>query len=257
MVPDFDAIVRQHGPRLYNLAARMTGDREVAQEIVQEALLLVHRKLPGFRGESSLFTWMWRITANLCLREGRRLDRDRVRRADADFDALLAQGRLPASPQLESWKQDPAGALDWAELVAQVRRECHFFILGLLTPGERIVFLLRSHVGLGFEEVGAVLGISANAAKARMARARTKLEEDLRGRCSRHSREGRCTCESCATYLVHRHPGILEEVRAGSRFAGEIAEAFRAAGDLSDLYHRFPGLEWRIPSRLRDMIAAD
>lgn len=255
MVTDFDAIVREHGPRLYNLAARMTGDREVAQDIVQEALLLVHRKLPGFRGESSLSTWMWRITANLCLREGRRLDRERVRRADADFESLLAQGRLAGHPQLEAWKQDPALALHYAELVARVQRECHFFILGLLTPAERIVFLLRSHAGLGFEEVGAVLGIGTGAAKARMARARGKLERDLRGRCSRHSRKARCTCESCAAYLVHRHPGVLEEVRAESTFAGEIAEAFRAAGDLADLYHRFPGLEWRIPPRIRVLVA--
>jgi hypothetical protein len=40
-----------------------------------------------------------------------------------------------------------------------VRRECHYFLLGILTPEQRIVFLLRSHLRLGFAEIGSILGI--------------------------------------------------------------------------------------------------
>jgi DNA-directed RNA polymerase specialized sigma24 family protein len=100
--------------------------------------MIVCRKLPEFRGDRGPYTWIWRITANLCLKAKTRLHARRVRHADEELATLIAQGKRPSSGDLEAWQADPEKTLFYQELVAQVRRECHFFILGLLMPEQRI-----------------------------------------------------------------------------------------------------------------------
>lgn len=63
----FDTMVRQHQKELYRLAYRMTRNAEDAKDISQEAFLRAYRALASFDGRSSLSTWLYRITVNLCL----------------------------------------------------------------------------------------------------------------------------------------------------------------------------------------------
>src|SRR5947199_2622489 len=63
----FEAIYRRHAPRVFSLACRMTGSRADGEDLLQEVFLLVHRKLDGFKGQSSLGTWIYRLAANCCV----------------------------------------------------------------------------------------------------------------------------------------------------------------------------------------------
>src|SRR5262245_46840497 len=63
----FEELYRQYAGRLFNLAWRMAGSSYAAEDLLQEIFLAVHRKLGGFRGESSLGTWLYRLAVNHCL----------------------------------------------------------------------------------------------------------------------------------------------------------------------------------------------
>lgn len=70
---DFDTIVEHFAERILNQALRVLGNREDAEEATIDVFMRIHRGLGDFRGESQLSTWIWRITANVCLtRKARR-----------------------------------------------------------------------------------------------------------------------------------------------------------------------------------------
>lgn len=70
---DFDSIVGHFAERIFNQALRVLGNREDAEEATTDVFMRIHRGLGDFRGESQLSTWIWRITANVCLtRKSRR-----------------------------------------------------------------------------------------------------------------------------------------------------------------------------------------
>ena len=63
----FEELYRQHARRLFSLVLRMVGSADDAEDLLQEVFLQAHRKLAGFRGESTLGTWLYRLTMNHCL----------------------------------------------------------------------------------------------------------------------------------------------------------------------------------------------
>jgi RNA polymerase sigma-70 factor (ECF subfamily) len=66
-----ESIVKDLGTRLFNLAYRICGDEFLAEDLLQESLLQIHKALPSFRGESSAHTWAYKITLNTCLKRSR------------------------------------------------------------------------------------------------------------------------------------------------------------------------------------------
>ena len=66
-MPALEELYRQHSTRLFNLAWRMCGTRSDAEDLLQEIFLLAYRKLPEFRGDSAVGTWLYRLAMNRCL----------------------------------------------------------------------------------------------------------------------------------------------------------------------------------------------
>src|SRR5947207_8309520 len=88
----FRALVERYQRRVVQLALGMTKDPDEAMDIAQETFVRVHRYLPSFKGDSSFFTWTYRIATNLCLDAARRRGRaERVEmdEADADIEAQM------------------------------------------------------------------------------------------------------------------------------------------------------------------------
>ena len=63
----FEAIYRRHSSSLFNLAYRMVGNANDAEDLLQEIFLLAYKKLPGYQGQSALGTWLYRVATNRCL----------------------------------------------------------------------------------------------------------------------------------------------------------------------------------------------
>ncbi len=161
----FEEIYRAHSGKLFSLVVRMVGNTSDAEDLLQEIFLAAHRKLDGFRGESALGTWLYRLATNQCL------DFLRSRSAKA--------GQLTGALDDEAPMAD-AGSRGIAEqAVAKVDLER---ALAQLPEGCRAAFLLYDVEGLDHREVADALGIAEGTSKSQVHKARLKLRGLLGGR---------------------------------------------------------------------------
>ena len=139
---------------MYTLAVRLVGP-DLAPDVTQEALIRAWKAMPRFRGDAALGTWLHRITVNTAWTLRRRAARHETQ-------------------QLDETIVDPADGPERAGELAEVRAEIGSAIWQL-TPGQRVVLVLRDVYGWSHAEVGRELGITQTTAKVRLHRARKRL----------------------------------------------------------------------------------
>ena len=173
----FATLLRQYGPRLLRLARSLIGNEEDARDVLQDAMVAVHRSIDRFESSSALATWLHRIVVNAALM---RL-RTKRRHPEEDLDALLPRfaedghQAVPTTP----WSESAEARLEREETRAAVREA-----IAKLPETYRVVLLLRDIEELSPQEVAEMLGITTNAVKIRLHRARqalrTLLEREMR-----------------------------------------------------------------------------
>jgi RNA polymerase sigma-70 factor (ECF subfamily) len=167
-----ESIFRDHAPRIYNLARRMLGNDADAEDVTQDVLLQVVRKLATFRGESALPTWLHRVTVNAALAHRRRRAVREEHRVTDPLEEFADDGHHPAP--VRRWSVEPdRQALD---------DETHKLIeraIAQLPEIYRDVFVLADVEGLPNAEIGAMLGLSLAAVKSRLHRARLLMRKAL------------------------------------------------------------------------------
>ena len=154
----FAELVRHYDRRLRALAFRLLGDAARMDDALQEAYVKAFRAIPRFKGESTLGTWLYRITYNACLDELRRTER--VVRLSAREASDAPTGR-----------PDPADT--------GVQRHDLAAALAALAPDRRAVVLLVDAEGMDYAEAASVLGIAAGTVASRLSRARSQLRRAL------------------------------------------------------------------------------
>jgi RNA polymerase sigma-70 factor (ECF subfamily) len=161
-----------YGPRIQQLAFRYLKNWEDAEEVAQDVLLKVYRKIEAFRGDSALSSWIYRITFNTAMSRLRSLRP--VRTAE-----LQAPEPNPESPEYAA--AEPA---DWSALAddqvmrAQMRQRL-VGALGHLPEVYRVPVLLRDIHGLSTEEASAILRVKPQTLKSRLHRGRLILRKHL------------------------------------------------------------------------------
>jgi RNA polymerase sigma-70 factor (ECF subfamily) len=168
-----ERLVHTYGNRAYRLAVRITGARQDAEEVVQDALLTVVRKIDGFRGDAAFGSWIYRIVANAAYQKIRGRRR---RPAEISSDA---------APGLLSERTGSTGRPgDWSMAVENPARQTE--VRAALTEAidelpahYRTIFVLRDLHGLSHVEIGQRLSLSAANVKTRIHRARTMLRDRL------------------------------------------------------------------------------
>ncbi len=166
----FAQLVEENYGQVYNLALRMLGDPQEAEDVLQETFLSAYKALPSFEGRSSLSTWLYRIASNASLMRLRRKQPDTI---SVDEPLTLDAGNsLPR--QLVDWSNLPE-----EELLSSESRQAMDEAVSELPEPLRIVFVLRDLQGLSTAETGEVLGLSEGAVKTRLHRARLWLRERL------------------------------------------------------------------------------
>jgi RNA polymerase sigma-70 factor (ECF subfamily) len=166
----FGALVRRHTPRMYRVALRITGSAAEAEDAVQEAWLAAWRSLAGFRQESAVSTWLYRVVTNSALAVLRR------RRPTLSLDDPAPQSTVD-SALLAAAVPGPEGRVVRAEEVDAVLRA-----VGRLEVSQRVPFVLRELEGLSYEEVAEVLDVNVGALRSRLHRAKVALLAELRER---------------------------------------------------------------------------
>jgi RNA polymerase sigma-70 factor, ECF subfamily len=157
-VPAFEELYRQHSTRLFNLAWRMCGTRTDAEDLLQEIFLLAFRKLPDFRGDSSVGTWLYRLAMNRCL-DHLKSRQTRTNGATASLD----ENQAPMPVSLRSGGDGEINRLDLERAIAR------------LPEGARAAFVLHDVEGFQHHEVAAILGISEGTSKSQVHKARLRL----------------------------------------------------------------------------------
>jgi RNA polymerase sigma-70 factor (ECF subfamily) len=166
---DADAVERlliRYHPRLYRFGLQMCRNPDDAGEVAQESLMAMARALPGFRGDASVSTWLYTIARRLCVRRRRR---EAAGRADS-IDAPEHQAAHAIADPRPGPEHAAAGREIEAALAAAI---------GALEPAQREVLVLRDVEGLPAAEVAAVLGVSVEAVKSRLHRARTAVRRQM------------------------------------------------------------------------------
>ncbi len=158
----FEELYRQHARRLFSLVLRMTGSAEDAEDLLQEVFLQAHRKMAGFRGESTIGTWLYRLTMNHCLDHlrGRQMKMSRSTESLDAEDAFEPAAHVPAVPSAIS-------RLDLEHAIAGLPEGC------------RAAFLLHDVEGFEHREVAKILGVSEGTSKSQVHKARMKLRAIL------------------------------------------------------------------------------
>lgn len=154
----FAALVREHAGSVFAFAFRRTGDRELAEDVAQEAMLRAWRGWTGFRGESSERGWLLAIAGNV-VRDHRRM---RARR--------VAETLAEAAPDAVQPGGDPAERAVHAEAIEHL-----LAALATLPEHHREMFMLRERDGLPYKEIAAVLACPIGSVMSGLARARERL----------------------------------------------------------------------------------
>jgi RNA polymerase sigma-70 factor (ECF subfamily) len=171
----FDPFVEKFGPLILNFGRRMCGQRDDAEEVVQETLLKAYLSLKDLRQPAALKTWVYRVAANACLQMRRRGKHEPDREISLD-DVLPRHDAGGAPPEIADWSDLPLDRLLQGELRAKLGQA----ILDLPKPF-RIVLVLRDQEGFSTGETAEILGISETLAKVRLHRARLALRKQLAG----------------------------------------------------------------------------
>jgi len=162
----FNDLVELYQRQVYNLALRMLGSAETAEDATQDTFVSAYRAIAGFRG-GSFKAWILRIAANSC-RDKMRVSR---RASIVSLDNLMEEvGDFIADNETESPE-------DYAQ-----RRELGRLLdgsLARLPEDQRLVVVLSDIQGLTYEEIAQVIGISLGTVKSRLSRARLRLRELL------------------------------------------------------------------------------
>jgi RNA polymerase sigma-70 factor (ECF subfamily) len=160
-------LVKRNEQTVYNFAFKICRDRDKAENIMQETFLSMVKSLQQFESQSKLSTWLYRIVANHCLMEARKMQKRQFVTIDDDEE-------LFDEKYIADWSSLPNKTTENEEL-----RSILDASIQKLSPEYRIVFLLRDVEELSTEETAKITRLSVPAVKSRLHRARAFLRREI------------------------------------------------------------------------------
>lgn len=179
----FHTLYQRYERKVYAVAYGFLRNQEDALDVVQEAFIKVHRYLPNFEGQSSFYTWLYRIVANLCIDHIRRAGRKR----DVEFDDRIRHDAEPETggePLSLSNLGDPSEAVRNKEILSAVEDS-----LTHLSDKHRAVIVMRELQGLSYADMAKAMSCSKGTIMSRLFHARRNMQKLLKERLEYAGRE--------------------------------------------------------------------
>ncbi len=172
--PDaFDDIMRRYQDRVFNTIYRLIGDYQEAKDLTQKTFLKAYLSIDRFRGNSSFYTWLYRIGVNTTLDERKKRSRSPVFGVDS---LEQSSAEISNRSRVSSRAEDPVENV----LVAE-REQAVTKAIESLDEVHRIVVVLRDIEGMNYDKIAEVLDCPRGTVKSRLHRARLVLREKLKG----------------------------------------------------------------------------
>lgn len=170
----FEDLVAHFERPVYALCYRLLGDAEEARDAAQETFLKVYKGLSGFRAESGLKTWIYRIAINQAMNQ-QRWWRRRHRDETLSLDLNRGESNTTLGNMLPS-----RGASPEAQAISNQREQYIMRALNEIKAEYRVALVLREIEELSYEEIAETLGVSIGTVKSRIARGREELRRRLK-----------------------------------------------------------------------------
>lgn len=164
----FEEIVQRYQRQVASILYLTLGSRKDVEDLTQDVFVRVYNSLRRVNVESTLFSWIYRVAVNIAIDEVRKR---KIRRV-VSLDFLMEPGSSDFQPE------DPAKASD--RVLATEKQETVLAALRRLSPSHRVVIVLREYEDLSYREIAETLGISEQAVKSRIFRAREELQKLLK-----------------------------------------------------------------------------
>ncbi len=173
---EFQKIYDAFQPKILRYLTHLAGESE-AEDLTQETFVKIHQRLENFRGESQLSTWIYRIATNTAL--------DRLRSPSFQRAAQISLSENLDETELADKVICPEDKKPLIEkqLIREEMNECIRGYIEKLPENYRTVLVLSEWVGLKNNEIAEILGVTLDAVKIRLHRAKTKLKEELETHC--------------------------------------------------------------------------
>jgi RNA polymerase sigma-70 factor (ECF subfamily) len=172
---DINEVYKTYSPRILLYLLRFVG-KDDAEDLLQEVFIKVFKSLSSFKGESQIYTWIYKIATNTAMDKLKnshyRSERSKATSLDyiAPLKALAKSGQDDNGIEYQLFKQE--------------MNQCIADYINKLPDNYRAVFLLKEYDGFSFEEISEILDITVENVKIRLHRARKKLHEVLSANCS-------------------------------------------------------------------------
>jgi len=162
-----ERLLARHQPAIYRFGAKMCRDDEDAKDVLQETMIAAARAIPEFRGTSAISTWLYAIARSFCIKKRRtsKFAPERLESLDAYAEQAGEIADARRNPEEDAAGRQLQSALDTA--------------IAELDPMYREVIALRDVEGLSAAEVGEVMGLSVEAVKSRLHRARMMVRDRI------------------------------------------------------------------------------
>ena len=167
----YEELLTRFQQSVYALSLRLLNDEAEASDVVQEVFLKVFRNIGSFRGQSSLKTWIYRITVNEAHNARRWFYRHRRREIELDVDPQEARNWSETIPDDSRSPFDVVFDHEQAVMIQAA--------LDRINPVFRSAVVLRDIADLSYDEIAEILGVSLGTVKSRILRGREALREEL------------------------------------------------------------------------------
>lgn len=187
----FAILYNQFSQKIYNLAFKMCRNTEDAEDAVQATFIQAFRNADSFREESSIYTWLYAIAKNYCLRVLEQSKKGRI----SSLDALVKSVQLRESKLTCS-------VVEKQNYIDQVKEGCLLGLLNCLSLYQRISFILNVILNVREKDVARIIDKSETATRLLIHRARQNMKSFLCKNCSLYMKSNPCKCEGMIEFSL-------------------------------------------------------
>ena len=219
-------LIVRHQLFVYNLALKMTGNTEDAEDLTQEAFIKAITSLSKFEGKSNFRTWLYRITVNHFLNSKKRKSELNVVNFESYFNSIDSMPSSDLNEQEES---------ELKETIEELRISCTTGMLMCLSKEQRMVYVLGELFDVGHNLGGEILEISAGNFRIKLMRARKDIYQWMNNKCGLVNKDNPCRCSKKTKAYIKAGKVDSNNLQFNIRYRSKIKDFSKEnAANISD-----------------------